>query len=267
MFVTRLMSGIVLLAVMLGTIITGGNLLLFFVAAISLIGQYELYRAVKMEKTAIAFLGYCASIGYEALLYFHLTDYVMIYSVLFLIAVLAVYVAMYPKFITEQVALIIFGYFYVTVLLSYIYQVRIQPSGVFSVWLIFIAAWGSDTCAYCIGMLFGKHKLPSELSPKKTIEGCVGGIIGAGLLGFLYAAILKDRLTGDFANPMLLFTIIGCVGSVIAQFGDLAASAIKRNHDIKDYGTLIPGHGGILDRFDSILFTGPIVYLLVVLFI
>ena len=113
MFVTRLMSGIVLLAVMLGTIITGGNLLLFFVAAISLIGQYELYRAVKMEKTAIAFLGYCASIGYEALLYFHLTDYVMIYSVLFLIAVLAVYVAMYPKFITEQVALIIFGYFYV----------------------------------------------------------------------------------------------------------------------------------------------------------
>lgn len=267
MFVTRLISGIVLLAIMLGTIMTGGNVLLCFIAAISLIGQYELYRAVKLEKTAIAFLGYCASIGYEVLLFFHLAKFVPIYSVMFLIAVLAVYVAMYPKFITEQVALVFFGYFYVTIMLSYIYQVRIQPSGAFLVWLIFITAWGSDTCAYCVGMLIGRHKLPSKLSPKKTIEGCIGGIIGAGLLGFIYAIIFQDTLTKDLANPQFLFAIIGCVGSVVAQFGDLAASAIKRNHDIKDYGKLIPGHGGIMDRFDSILFTGPIVYLLVVLFI
>lgn len=267
MFVTRLLSGIVLLAVMLATIITGGNVLLLFIGAISLIGQFELYRAVKLEKTAIAFLGYCASIGYEVLMFYKLTDYMMIYSVMFLILVLAVYVAKYPKFITEQVGLILFGYFYVTVLMSYIYQVRIQPSGIYSVWLVFIAAWGSDTCAYCVGMLIGKHKLPSKLSPKKTIEGCVGGVIGAGLLGFLYATILKDKLTGDFSNPQVLFAVIGCCGSVIAQFGDLAASAIKRNHEIKDYGKLIPGHGGILDRFDSILFTAPVVYLLVVLFI
>lgn len=267
MFITRLLSGIVLLAVMLATIITGGNVLLLFIAAISLVGQFELYRAVKLEKTAIAFLGYCATIGYEVLMFYRLTDYVVIFSVMFLILVLAVYVAVYPKFVTEQIGLILFGYMYVTVLMSYIYQVRIETLGIYTVWLIFISAWGSDTCAYCVGMLFGKHKLPSKLSPKKTIEGCVGGVIGAGLIGFIYATILKNELLTDFANPQLMFTIIGLCGSVIAQFGDLAASAIKRNHDIKDYGKLIPGHGGILDRFDSILFTAPVVYLLVVLFI
>ena len=267
MFVTRLISGIVLLAIMLATIITGGNVLLLFIAAISLIGQFELYRAVKLNKTPLAFLGYVASIGYEILLFYQLTDYIMIFTVMFLIAILAVYVVMYPKFVTEQVSLALLGFVYVTVLLSYIYQVRIKPSGALTVWLIFIAAWGSDTCAYCVGMLIGKHKLPSKLSPKKTIEGCVGGVIGAGLLGFLYATILKDKLIGDFTNPQLLFAAIGCCGSIIAQFGDLAASAVKRNHDIKDYGKLIPGHGGIMDRFDSILFTAPIVYLLVILFI
>lgn len=267
MFVTRLISGVVLLAVMLATIITGGNLLLVFIGGISLIGQFELYRAVKMEKSVLAFFGYCASIGYEVLLGYQLNEYAAIFAVMFLVVILAVYVALYPKFRTEQIGLIFFGFFYVTVLLSYMYQVRIQPSGVYTVWLIFIAAWGSDTFAYCVGMLFGKHKLPSKLSPKKTIEGCFGGVIGAGLLGFAYATICKGKLTGDFANPQLLFPLIGCCGSVIAQFGDLAASAIKRNHEIKDYGKLIPGHGGILDRFDSILFTAPIVYLLVVLFI
>lgn len=266
MFVTRLMSGIILLAVMLATIITGGNLLLLFITVISLIGQFELYRAAKMEKTALAFLGYCANIGYGVLLFYQLHEYIVIYSVVFLVALLAVYVVQYPKIVTEQVSLIFFGFFYVVVLLSYIYQVRMKPSGIYTVWLIFIAAWGSDTFAYCVGMLIGKHKLPSKLSPKKTIEGCVGGMIGAGLLGFLYAVIFRKEVSADFTNPQLLFTMIGCCGSVIAQFGDLAASAIKRNHDMKDYGKLIPGHGGILDRFDSILFTAPVVYLLVILF-
>ncbi|SET01412.1 phosphatidate cytidylyltransferase [[Clostridium] polysaccharolyticum] len=267
MFVTRLISGVVLLAVILAAIITGGNVLLLFITAISLIGQYELYKTVKLEKSPLAMIGYCASAGYEILLWFQLSDYIMIYSAVFLITVLALYVMFYPKYVTEQISLVFFGFIYVTVLLSYIYQVRMQASGTYTVWLIFIAAWGSDTCAYCVGMLIGKHKLPSKLSPKKTIEGCAGGVIGAGLLGLLYAAVLKEKLMMDFTNPHILFAVIGCCGSVIAQFGDLAASAIKRNHDIKDYGKLIPGHGGILDRFDSILFTAPVVYLLVVLFI
>jgi phosphatidate cytidylyltransferase len=131
------------------------------------------------------------------------------------------------------------------------------------VWLIFIGAWGSDTCAYAVGMLLGKHKIVPKLSPKKTVEGCIGGVIGAALLGYLYALFLGDKIVG-LANPRIIFAIIGASASVISQFGDLAASAIKRNYDIKDYGRLIPGHGGILDRFDSIIFTAPIVYYLAV---
>ena len=126
------------------------------------------------------------------------------------------------------------------------------------VWLIYIGAWGSDTCAYCVGKLIGKHKIPSELSPNKTIEGCLGGIAGAALIGFIFAAVFyNDR------NVWWQLPVIGAVSSVISQIGDLAASAIKRNHNIKDYGKLIPGHGGILDRFDSIIFTAPVVYYLI----
>jgi phosphatidate cytidylyltransferase len=112
-------------------------------------------------------------------------------------------------------------------------------------------------------MLFGKHKIAPKLSPKKSLEGCIGGVVGAALLGVIYAAITKNRMIG-IDNPYILFATIGAASSVISQIGDLAASAIKRNHEIKDYGTLIPGHGGILDRFDSIIFTAPIVYYLAV---
>ena len=121
-------------------------------------------------------------------------------------------------------------------------------------WLVFISAWGSDTCAYLVGILIGKHKVPSTLSPKKTIEGCIGGVVGAGIIGFVYGNILSDIILG------IVFASICMTGSIISQIGDLAASAVKRNMDIKDYGKIIPGHGGIMDRFDSIIFVTPIIY-------
>ena len=158
--------------------------------------------------------------------------------------------------------MVFFGLIYVTMMLSYVFQVRMLEGGQLIVWLIFIGAWGSDTCAYCVGKLIGKHKMPSKLSPNKTIEGCVGGIIGAALIGFLFALAFYRTQTALWWQ----FAVVGAVSSVISQIGDLTASAIKRNHDIKDYGTLIPGHGGILDRFDSIIFTAPIVYYLVTMF-
>ncbi|MDF2845844.1 MAG: putative rane protein [Herbinix sp.] len=107
-------------------------------------------------------------------------------------------------------------------------------------------------------------KIAPVLSPKKSLEGCIGGVVGAAAIGAIYALITKDYIT-EVSNPILAFAVIGAASSVISQIGDLAASAIKRNHEIKDYGKLIPGHGGILDRFDSIIFTAPIVYYLSVL--
>lgn len=128
------------------------------------------------------------------------------------------------------------------------------------VWLILISASGSDTFAYLTGMLMGKHHF-SELSPKKTIEGCVGGVIGAALLALVYSFVIPNGILSTVGvNIHVLFACIGAVGSVVSQIGDLAASAVKRNFGIKDYSNLIPGHGGILDRFDSILFVAPVVY-------
>ncbi len=129
--------------------------------------------------------------------------------------------------------------------------------------MIFICAWGNDTCAYCVGMLIGKHKMFPRLSPKKSVEGFIGGIAGAVLLGLIYGRIFGTHLI-SLSVPMRDCAIIAGVGALIAVVGDLAASAIKRDTGIKDYGRLIPGHGGILDRFDSILFTAPVVYILAV---
>lgn len=151
-------------------------------------------------------------------------------------------------------------------MLSFIYLVRELPYGVYSVWMIFISSWICDTCAYVVGMLIGKHKLAPVLSPKKSIEGAIGGIAGAALVGALYAYfIVEPAVSGQ--KVTWVFVLISAVGAVISQVGDLAASAIKRNHEIKDYGKLIPGHGGVMDRFDSVIFTAPMIYFLVLLLI
>ena len=120
-------------------------------------------------------------------------------------------------------------------------------------WLILLTAFGSDIFAYFTGMLIGRHKLCPMLSPKKTIEGAVGGVIGSVALCALFGYI--------FMRPLLTHCIvIGLIGSPLSMLGDLTASAYKRKMGIKDYGDLIPGHGGIMDRFDSVLFTAPFVY-------
>lgn len=122
------------------------------------------------------------------------------------------------------------------------------------IWLVFIASFGSDILAYFSGYLFGKHKLCPDLSPKKTIEGAIGGTLGTTLLAMVFGYF--------FARDLLIHTaIIGFLGSLFSQAGDLSASAFKRQMGIKDYGNLIPGHGGILDRFDSVIFTAPFVYI------
>jgi len=265
MFKTRLISGIMLLAIAITVITLGENVLFGAVLVISLVGMTELYKIVKVERSLLGIIGYLVAIGYNILIYFSLDDYLQLLFIGFLLILMVVYVIAYPLYRIEQVMTVFFGLFYVAIMLSYIYRVAALEDGAILVWLIFIGAWGSDTCAYAVGILLGKHKMAPRLSPKKSVEGCVGGVIGAALIGYIYALILGDKIVG-LTNPRVLFAIIGASSSVISQIGDLAASAIKRNYNIKDYGKLIPGHGGILDRFDSIIFTAPIVYYLAVFF-
>ena len=263
MFKTRLLSGIVLVAVALLTIISGGYVLFFTLLGISLIGMQELYKVMKVREdhfNALEIAGYFGAVIYYVLMSLDFEKYGMMGVIISFMMFMFVYVFTYPKFKAEQVMPAFFGVVYVAVMLSFIYLTRNLPDGKFLVWLIFLCSWGCDTCAYCVGMLIGKHKMSPVLSPKKSVEGAVGGVVGAALLGAIYAAVVGSHLEAE--NPVITYAIICAVGALISMVGDLAASAIKRNHNIKDYGTLIPGHGGIMDRFDSVIFTAPVIYYL-----
>lgn len=259
MFTTRLISGIILVLIALFVVSSGGSILFVTTGMISLIGLFELYRVMQIEKKPLGIVGYLTMIAYYGLLWFDGQHYVMLMVIAALMVLMSIYVFTFPKYKTEEVAIAFFGIFYAGVMLSYLYQVRVIPDGQYLVWLIFLSSWGCDTCAYCVGMLFGKHKLAPVLSPKKSIEGAVGGVAGAALLGFIYACFFGSHMA-EMRNPQLACSVACAIASVISQIGDLAASAIKRNHNIKDYGHLIPGHGGILDRFDSMLFTAPAIF-------
>lgn len=261
MFKTRLLSGIVLVAAALVLIITGGEVLLVSTCIISLIGMYELYRVYKIERTAAAGIGYLAALAFYSDLYVPWIPEAMMFVLAVLIALLVVYVLAYPKYHASQIMAAFFGVFYVAVMLSGIYQTRMMEKGAYIVWLIFLCSWGCDTCAYCVGVLFGRHKMSPVLSPKKSVEGAAGGLAGTFLLTALYGALFRTQMAVTPAQVWILATV-GTIGGVISMIGDLAASAVKRNYEIKDYGTLIPGHGGILDRFDSVIFTAPVIYYL-----
>lgn len=153
----------------------------------------------------------------------------------------------------------IFGGLVFPLMLSCLLRLRmVEAIGNLLVFLPLCIAFGSDTFALFAGMLFGKHKLSPLVSPKKTVEGAAGGVVGGVLGALLLCAVGSQVVQGPFWVFPLFF---GGVGSVVSQIGDLSFSVIKREFGVKDYGRLLPGHGGILDRFDSVTFVAPFVYL------
>lgn len=261
-FLTRTISGVVLVAILLLVGIVGGNLLYAFTLLISLIGVFEMLGVLHLQKSIIGYVAYAGTFVYYLLIHATETEYIDVFIIGYLIVVLAVYVFTYPKYTTEEVLLSFFSVIYAAVLMSFIYHVRMYDDGILMIWLIFICSWGCDTCAYLTGVTCGKHKMAPVLSPKKSVEGGIGGVVGAILLGALYGFLMRNE-NSYFDNPVLMYGIICGIGALISMVGDLTASAVKRNYGIKDYGKLIPGHGGILDRFDSVLFTAPVIYYLI----
>lgn len=148
---------------------------------------------------------------------------------------------------------------YITVTFAHIILISGEKNGAFTVWLVFFGAWGADTFAYFAGKTFGRHKLIEKVSPKKTVEGALGGVLGSVLVYILYGVILAKNGVGiNYIN----LAVTGVLAAVISQVGDLIMSCIKRENHIKDYGDIIPGHGGILDRFDSVLTVAPLIFYL-----
>lgn len=293
MFWVRLRSSILLLVLAFFTVFAGGRILLATVFFLSVVAYRELTGVTgvgeketqkekgrgKLELNALEIVGYLGIFLYDILLavnaetgFWSLQTGILLAIMFVFMGGMFVYVFSFPKIHANQVSAAFFSFFYGPVCLSFIYLTRElgrnaagsgRTPGFYIVWLVFICSWGCDTFAYCAGMLFGKHKMSPHLSPKKSIEGAVGGALGAAGLGALYGYAVKDRLPGD-GKLIAFFALICAVGALISMVGDLAASAIKRNADVKDYGRLIPGHGGVMDRFDSVIFAVPVIYFMAV---
>lgn len=267
-FITRSISAVFLVLIALVTLLLGGYVTFAVIAIISFIGLMELFRVYQVHEDLLGMMGYLVTAGYYGVLFAEQTrqgickEFFPMLVILLIMLLMAVYVLAFPKYKSEQVMAVFFGVFYVAVMLSYVYQIRMLDGGVYLVWLVFLSSWICDTCAYLAGVTMGKRKLAPVLSPNKSVEGSIGGIVGSWLLGMLFGGVFRYHLEGIFENPVVSCGIVSAVGAVISQIGDLCASAIKRNQNIKDYGTLIPGHGGILDRFDSVIFVAPAIYYL-----
>ena len=225
MFKTRLLSGIVLVILAIILIISGGEVLLFSTLAISCIGMFELYRVFSVEKSLPAAAGYLSAILFYCNLEWHFLPDILMLFMGFMILLMFIYVLTYPKFKADQVMAVFFGVFYVAVMLSYVYQIRTLKNGLYLAFLVFLCSWGCDTCAYCVGVLIGKHKMSPKLSPKKSVEGAVGGVLGSALLTALYCFIFRSpmALTG---GEIGILALIAAVAGLISMVGDLTASAI-----------------------------------------
>lgn len=250
---TRIISGCIMLP-LLALVYLGGPFIWAAALIVAFMGVREFYKGFEASAATP-----CYPIAYGAIIALYglnlvareNTNLLMLWVVL-VVAACMVYGFKVNERKLEDMTSTLLGILYV-VFFSYHIVLIDQSEHRILIWLVFLAAFGTDIMAYFTGMALGKHKLCPNLSPKKSVEGAIGGVAGSVILCGLF---------GHFALPAA-FTeclIIGLVGSVFAQLGDLSASAFKRQMGIKDYGNLIPGHGGILDRFDSVLFTAPLVY-------
>lgn len=267
MFKSRLISSVILVAIALVTLLNGRFILAFTLWAISLVAFRELCRVCQVMKEGesgnnLEMVGFVfVTIYYAVMAAAPNPLYLILVVLAALIAFLFLYVFRFPKLHATQVMAAFFSLVYAPVMFSFVYLTRHLDYGIYFVWMIFISSWISDTFAYIVGMLFGKHSLAPVLSPKKSVEGSIGGILGSVLCGALFGYFMVENVINE-QQITWVFALIGGIGSVISQIGDLAASAIKRNYEIKDYGKLIPGHGGIMDRFDSVIVTAPMIYFL-----
>lgn len=244
----RFFSGLIGFLLLVLIIIKGGYLLKFSIYIVAIIGLREFYKAVEnIEIKPLYFIGYIGSTAIFASFLFNIELLNVILTILILSSLASS--VFFREIKLEDISITLIGILYIPFLLFHI----IHLSDTKYIWLIFIIAFGTDTFAYMTGNLVGKRKLCPRVSPNKTIEGSIGGIMGSIILSLIYSNIYK---LGD----LWIIIIISFIGSIIAQMGDLTASMIKRQVGIKDYGFIMPGHGGVLDRFDSIIFTAPLIY-------
>lgn len=257
----RIVTGVIAAIGFLSLLVLGGYWYSGLILLMAIIGYYEYIRMFGLLNHKFAsFIGFIlmlwVAIPWEVKQFdigLSITNNV-IWITMFLL--LAVNVISKNRFVIDQAAALFLGAIYIGYGFHYMISTRLLESGLFYTLLVFVCIWLSDAGAYFVGVKFGKRPLWPTISPKKSIEGSIGGIAFAVLAAICFAFI-KPELLGIFQA-----ILIGLIASVFGQFGDLIQSAYKRVKGIKDTGKILPGHGGVLDRVDSWLIVFPIVHLL-----
>ena len=273
---TRIVVSVILAPLFLAVLLFAPvGITTFMVSGIVTIAAFELMRAVGAVKNGYVCAVTLAAAALVPQCYWLQVDTWAVKLVL-LCLLLALFLAAVLTYGTEkavQVEHVLFGLFggiLYPMLMSSLVQLRMlrndgrEPYGVFFVLLPIISAFLTDTGAYFFGMFLGKHRGIVPVSPKKSVEGFVGGLLSGVAFMTLYGFVLNHFFALD-AN-LLILAVYGLVGGFVTMLGDLSFSLIKRQYGIKDYGSLLPGHGGMLDRFDSMSFAAPAMWLLVTLF-
>ncbi|MBR2020626.1 MAG: phosphatidate cytidylyltransferase [Clostridia bacterium] len=260
---TRIITAIVALGIFLPVLIFSNTVLFpIFIALCSVIAVYELMNCIQLRSAWVLSVPlYLIAAGLPFLIRY-VTDHnlvrraALVACLVVSLYFLAVLTFSHGKFKLADVSICFLTVFYVLAGFNSILVLRdFQTGGEFVYLAVFLGAWVTDTFAYFCGMLFGrggKHKLLPDVSPKKTVEGSIGGTVFAVIAMVAYGAIINHN-TELSASAYWIFALAGLISAVVAQIGDLSMSLIKRTYGIKDYGKIFPGHGGVLDRFDSII--------------
>jgi phosphatidate cytidylyltransferase len=250
----RTISALIALPILIFALYSGGLVMDILALIVSLIGLYEFYHCFReIDISPFKVIGYVSTISAYVCLIFELGVtflYMTFMILLFMTMIYFVHRRTDNSF--YEAAITVFGFMYVTISLIHVPMLERLDSSLI-VWYPFIIAFVTDTSAYFSGKFFGRHKLIPDVSPNKTKEGAIGGVLGSILASGIFAYLFEPSL-------LAFAVVIGLFGSIFSQYGDLLASKIKRFVGIKDYGNIMPGHGGILDRFDSIIVTSPFVF-------
>jgi len=261
---TRILTGFFALLIFIPVLFLSDYIIFdIAIAFASFMGTFELLRCVKiMPKYVIS--APSLFVAFLIPLIYRYVDN----SVLMLIVIAYLFYLLYAAIFarknntTNDIALCFFSTFFVTISFTSIIVTRDLQYGDIIYLMIFIGAWSTDTFAYFTGRLFGKHKLIPDVSPKKTVEGAIGGVVFCVLAFILYGFIITKINKFNAEPNYILLALAGVVTSIVAMLGDLSTSAIKRNYDVKDFGSIFPGHGGILDRFDSVMAVAPMIMII-----
>lgn len=267
MGIKKLLSGIVLFPIFAIVMVFGNKYVIdIAISIIAIMCLHEFYKAFGEKARPVEWVGYIAA---GAIAIIHMIPSNLILPIIAAIIPISIMVLFTRVILSDMklniidIAVTFFGICYIVLFLMFAPIIRENiPNGKILIWFVFFIAWGTDIFAYLVGSKLGKHKF-TEVSPNKSIEGCIGGIIGATFMVLIYTVICNHvfNLSINYLYAGVIAVLLSCV----SQIGDLAASSIKRYCGIKDYSNLIPGHGGMLDRIDSVIFVLPFAYFLLIL--